>query len=219
MCSFRPFPQNRIDDVPSVSIDISDTHKLTSSDTRHPVLYRIMSIILSLNDNASGLLHTSSIDSYSFLVINDITCLSAFLAGNDKDLRIIPEYSGASTAAYFKNDFIADILRLIVDGLQFRLVSRYVPNADRSHKSKIKRETVSISGNCSWRRFFLCYQVCQEIFLQKRGKFQCGSERIILIHGHLLRKYPHIFEKLCPSVLALKTSTSKCLPDGCVPYT
>src|SRR5699024_4820909 len=69
MRSFRPFPQNRIDDVPSVSIDISDTHKLTSSDTRHPVLYRIISIILSLNDNASGLLHTSSIDSYSFLVI------------------------------------------------------------------------------------------------------------------------------------------------------
>ena len=34
-----------------------------------------------------------------------------------------------STAAYFKNDFIADILRLIVDGLQFRIVSIYVPNA------------------------------------------------------------------------------------------
>ena len=136
MRSFRPFPKNRIDDVPSVSIDISDTHKLTSSDTRHPVLYRIMSIILSLNDNASGLLHTSSIDSYSFLEINDITCLSAFLAGNDKDLRIIPEYSGASTAAYFKNDFIADVLRLIVDGIQFRLVSRYVPNADRWSNEK-----------------------------------------------------------------------------------
>ena len=60
----------RIDDVPSVSIDISDTHRLTSSDTRHPVLYKIMSIILSLNDNTSGLLHTSSIDSYSFLVKN-----------------------------------------------------------------------------------------------------------------------------------------------------
>src|SRR5699024_5799467 len=52
------FPKNRIDDVPSISIDISDTHKLTSSDTRHPVLYRIISIILSLNDNTSGLLHT-----------------------------------------------------------------------------------------------------------------------------------------------------------------
>ena len=56
--------------------------------------------------------------------------------GNDKDLRIIPEYSGASTAAYFKNDFIADILRLIVDGLQLRIVSRYIPNADRWSNEK-----------------------------------------------------------------------------------
>ena len=47
--------------------------------------------------------------SYSFLLRKAITALSVFLHGIDKAFRIVPEYSGASTAAYVKNDFIADI--------------------------------------------------------------------------------------------------------------
>ena len=120
---------------------ISDFLISRSSDTLTPVLYISKSINLSrapINVLVSHALIKALNSSFVIkLIIGD----SYFWAGSISTRLLIALYSGAVSATYCINDFIAAIRLFIVTGLFFLFSSRYLQKCCRYSSSKCLIDT------------------------------------------------------------------------------